>query len=145
MTLTYKQFRNLARKAAKMTGDFESNYCFLLEGRLLFLLYRSSFFFNIFELMDLMKAKHIMVNHILIDRYDFLVNIGDFITFYKVDFLYFYYSFKLRLERRGFLFGKSPFMYVSYNGFFMHLERKPYLRDLPFPTKFDIYRPTFFV
>lgn len=145
MTLTYKQFRNLARRAAKLTGDFESNYCSFLEGRLLFILYRSSFFFNIFDLMDFMKGKHVLVNHILIDRYDYLVNPGDFITFYNENFNYFYYSFKLRLERRGFIFGKSPFMYISYKTFFILIERKPYLKDLPFPSKLNIYRPTFYI
>lgn len=35
------QFRVLFRKASKLNGDIESNYCYLLEGRLSSIVYRS--------------------------------------------------------------------------------------------------------
>jgi hypothetical protein len=43
LTLTYKQFKRLARIASKKDGLFEKQFCLLLEGRLISFLYRTLF------------------------------------------------------------------------------------------------------
>lgn len=55
VSLTYRQFRAISRKAARMDGFFQSNFCFLLEGRLLPLVYRSNFFASVFEIGEFVK------------------------------------------------------------------------------------------
>jgi len=48
LTFQDYQFRKLFRKAARMAGNFETNYLMFLEGRILGLLYRLNFSADIF-------------------------------------------------------------------------------------------------
>jgi ribosomal protein S4 len=48
--------------ARKLTGDLETNYCHLLEGRLFPLFYRTNFVSTLFKAMAFIKDKNVLLN-----------------------------------------------------------------------------------
>lgn len=50
LTLSYSQFKQLARAASRREGSWESSFIMLIENRVLGMLYRMQINMNIFEL-----------------------------------------------------------------------------------------------
>jgi ribosomal protein S4 len=84
--LTYKdcQFRKLFRKAAKMNGQFQLNYLKFLECRILSVLYRFNFHYDIFFLLKLIrKGNNVFINFNLVNHPNKILLVGDFLTISK--------------------------------------------------------------
>lgn len=75
------QFRKLFKRATKLDGNLESNYCYLLECRLSSILYRSNFLVNMFDIPKYIEKGHVLINNRIIDKSHYLLPIGEFLTF----------------------------------------------------------------
>jgi ribosomal protein S4 len=75
------QFRRLFRQAARLDGNLESNYCYLLEGRLSSTVYRSQLLTNPFEILKFIKTDNISIDSNIMNKPYVLVTIGKFLVF----------------------------------------------------------------
>lgn len=147
LTLSYKAFRKLSLKAKKQDGLFESNFLFLLESRIVPIVYRSGLAFNMFEILSLVRTAQVYVNKVLYNNLNFSVKVFDLISFSSKVSRYLYLSLLSRLLRRrkkSILFNSSKFLFVSYKLMCFFLKRHPKEKDLIFPVGVDIYRATGF-
>jgi ribosomal protein S4 len=55
LVLNYRHFRRMAKKAKKQDGFFGYNYILLLEGRIVCIIYRTSFIANMFEAINIVN------------------------------------------------------------------------------------------
>jgi len=142
LTLRYHQFRVYAIKASRADGFFKFNYCFLLEGRLLSLLYRSNFFISMFDMIELIKRNKVLVNGNISNYVNKNLKIGDIVSFYDLDLKKLRSTFFKRLRVSGFIFNTPRYICISYKLFFISMVKYPCDNDLAFPIKLDIYRAT---
>jgi len=142
LTLTYKQFRCIAKIAAAKDGSFQANYCSLLEGRLVSMVYRTNFIYSMFESIAFVKSSKVLINNILINYVNFVVNVGDFLTFFGDYKNKFRSNFLKRFRTQTIIFNTPRYMFVNYKLFFAFMERQPLDKDLVYPIKLDIYRAT---
>jgi ribosomal protein S4 len=142
LTLTYRQFRRMAYLAAEKDGLFQANFCSLLEGRLVSVIYRTNFLYSMFEIISFVKDSNVFVNNILINYVNFVVRVGDFITFNEKHRSRFKANFFKRFKTQTILFNTPRYMFVCYKLFFAFMERAPMDNDLVYPIKLDIYRAT---
>jgi hypothetical protein len=56
LVLSQKDFRRLAIKAKKQDGYYERNFVWLLEGRIVSILYRTNYLANMFDSINLVKS-----------------------------------------------------------------------------------------
>jgi len=70
------QFRKLFRTAAKLDGNFESNYLRFLEGRLISIVYRLNLSANIFWLFKFVSGSNVFLNFKSVSIVNFIVPIG---------------------------------------------------------------------
>ena len=129
-------------KARKLTGDLESNYCHLLEGRLLPLFYRTNFLSNIFKTISFIKDSNVFLNLININYVNFLVKISTFITFNKKYIKKIKYQMNQRIKINAVLFNTPKFLFISFRFWFCFFFRKPVKKDLVYPISIDIQRIT---
>jgi len=127
--------------ALKLTGQLESNYCYLLEGRISAIIYRTNLLANIFEIPMFIKQGHISYEKKLITTTNSLVPIAKLIFFHQsLIFKRFITKFKRRICAKAMLFTIPRFMHINYTFFFFFLYRKPLLTDLVYPIALDIQR-----
>src|ERR1044071_5989115 len=62
ITIKDRQFRKMFIKARKLTGNLENNYCYLLEGRAIMILYRTLFVSNLFDAIKCLKRQIIFLD-----------------------------------------------------------------------------------
>jgi len=141
LTLKYRHFRNIAYRAAEQDGLFQNNFCSLLEGRLVSMVYRSNFIYNMFEAIAYVK-KGVRVNNILINYVNYIFRIGDLLTFDPASLIKFKFNFIKRFKTQSILFNTPRYMFVNYKLFFAFMEKQPQNKDLVYPIKLDIYRAT---
>jgi len=142
LTLQDYQFRKLFNNARKLTGDLETNYCHLLEGRILTIFYRTNFLADIFIIIQFIKNKHVFVNFKKLSYVNAIVNIGSFITFRKRLKKYMFRFLQKRLYIKAILLNKPRYMFISYLFTFAFMIKKPKKRDLVYPIALDIQRIT---
>ena len=123
LTLRYHQFRAYAIKASRSDGFFKFNYCFLLEGRLISLLYRSNFIISMFEIVEYVKRGKILINGFISNYVNKNLNIGDIVSFHNIDFLKLRSDFLKRLRMLGFIFNTPRYLFISYKLFFIFMEK----------------------
>jgi ribosomal protein S4 len=142
LTFQDYQFRQLFKLAGKMDGNLEENYIHFLEGRLLSIVYRMNFIFDIFECMRVIKEKYIYVNFVNKIQFNKCIKVGDFISIKSkyLDFIKF--NCDIRSESEAFLFNIPQFLFVSYYFFFAFLLYKPRRKELVYPISLDIQRIT---
>lgn len=140
LTIKDHQFRELFKKALKLDGNLDENYCHLLEGRLLYIFYRTNFMTDIISLMDFIREKNIYLDNILINFCERIVRVGEFITFRKKLKNKITKILTKRVLIRAISFNKPRFMFISYYFWFAYLLRKPKLKELVFPIAVDISR-----
>jgi len=141
LTLKYRQFRQMAYFAAAKDGLFQANFCSLLEGRLTSFVYRTNFLFSMFEIISFIKQGNVLVNNILVNYLNYVVVIGDFVTFFNSTNKFRANFFK-RFKTQTILFNTPRYMFVNYKLFFAFMEKQPVENDLAYPIKLDIYRAT---
>jgi len=143
LTLKDYQFRAFFRKASKLDGNLENNYCLLLECRILSLFYRTNFMPNFFEIIQFIRRKNVIID----GKYKSMhlnahVPIYSFISFnpkYKTRIIKNLYK---RLCAKAILFNAPKFLFVSYFFFFACLFKMPCRQDLVYPVGVDLYRLT---
>src|ERR1700733_2607138 len=133
LTLQNYQFRQLFYKAKKLNGDLESNYCFLLECRLLPLFYRTNFIANLFEIIRFIKKNNVLINFKCLNYVNSIVNIGSIITFKKTEFKYIKNLLKKRLKLDAILFNTPKYLFISFRFFFGLLLKKPIKKNFVYP------------
>jgi len=132
----------MAIVAGAKDGLFQENFCSLLEGRLVSVVYRTNFLFNMFEIISFVRAGNVYINGILMDYVNIAINIGDFVTFSSHAIFRFKANLFKRLRTKTVLFNMPRFMFVHYKLFFAFFEKFPADKDLVYPIKLDIYRAT---
>lgn len=140
LTFQDYQFRKLFKLSGKMDGNLEENYLYFLEGRLLSIIYRMNFIFDIFECMRAIKDNTIYLNFKVTNNINKRVNIGDFISLKWKDRKFILYNCEWRLEQEAILFNIPRFLFVSYYFLFSFLLCKPNKKDLVYPFTLDIQR-----
>lgn len=142
LTLSFRQFRNLALRAADMEGSFESNYLFLIEGRIITMLYRMHWLFNIFQMRQFIFNKNVLVNNKIVSLPNFSVKLGDVVRLNSATM-----KKKIRLDivrrlsQKMFFFNVPRFLYVNYKLMFGVFCDEPLKNDLAYPVKYiDVYR-----
>lgn len=142
LTIKDHQFRCLFKKASKLDGNLESNYCYLLEGRILHIFYRTNFLTDLFWIMDFIKNGNVLLNKNSITFYNIIVNIGTFITFKNKWKKYLYTRLKKRAKIRALLFNTPKYLHISYRLLYAILLRKPQKTELVYKVPLDIQRIT---
>lgn len=62
VTLSYRQFRGLARHMRRRQGVFEENFLLALESRVASLIYRMTFLGNPFHCLEFVRQGHVFVS-----------------------------------------------------------------------------------
>lgn len=142
LTFQDYQFRKLFRRATKKDGDLEINFCYFLEGRLLYVLYRSNYLTNPFHIMKFIKQQNVCVGFKVIDRPNYLVPIAEFVTFNWNVWPSLLCQFIRRLRIKNLAFNTPRYMHINFNLNYFYLIKYPRRRDLIYPIKLDIQRLT---
>jgi ribosomal protein S4 len=140
LTLQDHQFRQLFKKAQKLTGNLNTNYCYLLEGRLLPIFYRTNFLASLFVIINFIKNKNVLINFKKITYVNTLINIGSFITFRKKLKRYMFSFLYKRILVKAILFNRPRYLFISYKYAFAYIFKKLKKKDLVYPISLDIQR-----
>jgi len=132
----------MAKVAAEKDGTFESNFCLLLEGRLVPMIYRTNFIYSMFEAIAFVREGNVYVNNELQNYVNYVVKVGDFFTFERRRWTQFRYNFLKRYQTGTLIFSTPRYMYINYKLYYAFMERAPRRKDLVYPIKLDIYRAT---
>lgn len=142
LTLTYKQFRRISFEMRRRDGHYGYNYCLAIEGRLIAVIYRSSFVANLFNCIQLVKGGFVAVNHCFQNKINYKVLIAEIITFEFLTKKIIYLTLIRRLASKASVFNAPRYMFVSYMFLFAYMKRPPLETDLVFPVGVDMYRAT---
>ena len=140
LTLQYRQFRRIARVSMKKDGLFQNHFCANLEGRIVSFIYRTNFMYNMFEIITFVKHANVYVDGVLIDYVNYVVRVGQFVTFKRGVRRFFRHNLIRRFRTKGVIFNSPRYMFVNFKLFFAFMERYPFNRDLAYPIKLDVYR-----
>lgn len=130
LTLTYKQFRKLGKKAKSKDGLFEQNYLILLEGRLMSVIYRSTFLSNIFEIIRFVKKGHVNINKFYVNFPNYILNIMEFASFRNCLKGNIYWNLLLRLKKKAILFNVPNYIFCSFSFFSLFFKKFPKMGSL---------------
>lgn len=142
LTLKDYQFRSLFRRASKLDGNLESNYCLLLECRVMAIFYRTNFLHNIFEILQFIKAGHVYIDYKKATYVNNTISNTSRITCSKESIDRLRLLLKRRLDSQIILFNTPKFLFISYFFFFAYLCRLPIKKDFVYPFSLDIQRIT---
>jgi ribosomal protein S4 len=142
LTLKDYQFRSLFRRASKLDGNLESNYCLLLECRIMAIFYRTNFLSNIFEILQFIKAGNVYINFKKATYVNSSVTNIARITCSSNSIKRLRSNLKKRLKYQIILFNTPKFLFVSYFFFFAYLCKLPKRKDFVYPFSLDIQRIT---
>lgn len=140
LTLQDHQFRNMFKKASKLSGNLGSNYCYLLECRTITLLYRTNFLVNIFNCISFVKRKKLYINNSPISFVNATIPVGSLITPHKIWVSWMRYHLYKRLTLRSILYNTPRFLFISFRFLMVFLLKKPLRKDLVYPIAIDIQR-----
>lgn len=140
LILKLSDFRKMQRKAVRKTGNFESSYITLLEGRIFMVVFRLNWITNIFMIRSMVDAGMFTINGEIKKHSNSIAKYGDFVGVNDKYRKLVYYDVYLRYIN-NIIFWKTPeFMYVI-NAFMISIIwRPPILKDLEFFTdEIDIF------
>lgn len=141
LTLSYSQFRRLAKRASDFEGSWESSFIMLVENRLISLLYRMQINMNIFELRWIIYRRKVLVDNKVIDYANAAVPYFVIVRFNRLNKRKFKHSIVERFTRRLMYFNVPRYLFVSYKLLFAFVFKEPKRVDLAFPIKaVDVYR-----
>ncbi len=140
LTLQDHQFRNMFKKASKLTGNLGLNYCYLLECRTITIIYRTNFLVNIFNCIRFVKKKRLFINKLCLNYVNATVPIGSMVTPAKIWRHWMRYHLFKRLTLKSILFNTPRFLFISYRFWVVFLLKKPKKQDLIYPISIDIQR-----
>jgi ribosomal protein S4 len=78
-----RQFRKLFRKSVKSDGDYDTQYCYLLEGRIPSMFHRMNFTTNLLTAYKNLKKKRIIVDFKQIFSPNYLLPMGKLLSITK--------------------------------------------------------------
>ena len=81
ITLNFRHFRRLSKKANMQDGFYGENYLLLLEGRVVSAVYRSSVMSNMFDIIRFVKLGNVSINKRFVYFPNCLVSLMKFINF----------------------------------------------------------------
>lgn len=142
VNLKQKQFCNMARKAKKMNGFFEENFLFLLEGRIMCIVYRSGLILNMFDAISFVKNGFVKVNGVYISNINYIVPIMKIIGFRNICKGFLFLTFWKKIIRRIVFRYPPKFFFFFYKFFFFFLKRNLRKKDFANPFRLDMYRAT---
>lgn len=142
ITLKDYQFRSLFRRASKLDGNLEQNYCLLLECRIMAIFYRTNFLCNIFEIIQFVKAGYVFINFKIVKHINSSIKNTSYITCSKNTISRLRSNLKKRLKFQLLLFNTPRFLFISYFFFFAYLCKLPKKKDFVYPFSLDIQRIT---
>jgi hypothetical protein len=140
--LSYKQFKKLARLAKKKDGLYEHNFILFLEGRLVNLLYRSSFLESIFKAYYYVKGGFVTLNRKVCTYVNEKCTLFDFLSFLPIILYDILLIFIFRLSMRLLMHPPLRYMYVSFIFMFAFMFKMPFGNDIPNRKIIDLYRLT---
>ena len=127
LTLQDHQFRQMFKKARKLEGNLNTNYCHLLEARLLPIFYRTNYLANLFVIISFIKNKNCYINFKKISYCNAVINVGAFISFKKKLKRYIFNFLYKRLLVKAILFNRPRYLFISYKFAFAFIMKKPCL------------------
>lgn len=141
LTLSYAQFRALARTASKIEGSWESSFIMLIENRVLGMLYRMQINMNVFELRWFVLLGNVLINNKKVTYYNAAVKYFDILRFRVVSTWLLRASIIEKFKSGVTYFNIPRYMFVSYKHLFAFVYKEPKRGDLVFPNKaIDVYR-----
>jgi len=140
LVLRHEHFRKIAIKAKKQDGFYERNYIWLLEGRIVSIIYRLNFMPNMFESIIFVKLGFIYINKIRIFHINYLIPLMTFIRFHPLIKGTIFWTLFKRIRRRAILNCKPSYIYLSFFFFTFFLKRIPRTKEIINPFNLDIYR-----
>lgn len=136
------QFRLLFKKANKLDGNLESNYCYFLECRLFPFIYRMNFSRNLFIALEYSKVGYLYINKKLLKYPNALIPLNKIIyPRKKWRFIIKHYIIK-KARIKAILFNIPRYIFVSWKFFYLYMLRKPRKKDIVYPISLDIQRIT---
>jgi small subunit ribosomal protein S4 len=139
MIYNYRQLKKFFRNAHKRMGFYDHNLALLLECRSMCFLYRTGFLPSMFAAIAYIKASCVTVNNVLIRSVHKRIYPGEFVSFTRKAKLLLASSFLKRVKKRRMLFGKAPYLFISYGLFMAYFKKLPSMRQLVFPIRFDLH------
>lgn len=140
LTIQDHQFRNMFKKASKLTGNLGTNYCHLLECRTITIVYRTNFLANIFNCIMFVKRNRLYINRTPLSYINAVIPVNSLIRPSRVWLLWIRYHLYKRLSLRSVLFNTPRFIFISFKFWAAFLIKKPQKRDLIYPISIDIQR-----
>ena len=137
---TYRQLKNLCKKAKRKDGLFEQNYLLLMECKLPSFIYRSSFISNMFDSFKFVKRGNVWINKTFIIYIHYTVKPFDIVGFRILSKSFIYWNFFKRLRRKAFIFLLPSFIYFSIVFLILLFLRIPSKKDIINPISLDMYR-----
>lgn len=142
LTFQDHQYRAIFKRASKKSGNVSDNYCSLIEGRSVMLVYRSTLVGNLFESIKLVKNGFVWTNDEQIYSIHAIILLGDFIRLISKYFRRFQYHVNLRARGKAILSNKPKFMFISYYFLMFYIFIQLRRQDLVYPVEVDMQRIT---
>jgi hypothetical protein len=140
LTLQDHQFRNIFKKASKLTGNLELNYCYYLECRTITIIYRTNFLANIFNCIMFIKRNRLFINNYPINYINAVIPVNSLIKPSEIWIPWIKYHLYKRIILKSILFNTPKFLFISFRFWLVFLLKKPKRNDLVYPISIDIQR-----
>jgi ribosomal protein S4 len=142
LILKYRHFRKMSRKANGLEGNFESNFLYLLECRLVCVMYRSTLITNMFEAIKFVQSNNVWIDKIYRFYPNYYVKPLQLVGIRPILKGLFHWNLVRRLKLKTILFNCPRYIFMSYSFFTFFLKRYPCKKDLIFPIRIDVYKLT---
>ena len=136
---SYRQLKQIARKAKSKFGIFEQNYLYIMECKLPSYIYRTSLFPNLFESIKFVKGGNVWINKQFKPLLYYSVKLYDIVGFRIIYKGYIFWNFYKRLRRKAFMFLFSRCIYISMTFFFTILIHMFLKKDIINAFNVDYY------
>jgi hypothetical protein len=140
INIKHKHFKKMAIIAKKKIDSFDENFLFLLEGRLVCLVYRVGLILNMFDAIDFIKKGAVKVNNLIIYDLNYTISVMQIVGIISICKGFLILSLWRRLIRKIVYIYPPKFVYFFYTFFFFFLKRSIKRNDIMHPLKIDIYR-----
>ena len=137
---SYRQLKQIARKAKSKFGVFEQNYLYIMECKLPSYIYRTSLFSNLFESIKFVKGGNVWINKKFKPLLYYSVKLYDIVGFRVIYKGFVFWNFYKRLRRNAFMFLFCRCIYISMSFFFTILIHMFLKKDIINSFNIDYYR-----
>jgi len=140
---SFKNFKFLLYSKLHYKKNLGLSYIYLLEGRLEVVLYRANFFVSILAARQAITHFKVLVNGFIVNKPNYLLNVGDIVTLNKIgkDRFYFYKKYlRWRTFRKykNILLNYPKYLEVNYKLLSVMFIKIPQIQEVPFPFLLDL-------